>query len=149
MNFANFSNALPLMERQLKVTPDNLDALLNKGVASLQVGAFDPAIEALTKVLSIETNSSSELYTKALLSRAIAYLRSDHLDEAQRDYEALQKSFPLAYRVYYGLGDIAYRRKDTNAAIRNYQLYLTNSPANPDEIKTVTNRLRELQAPPR
>ena len=148
INFGCFSNALPVLDRQLKLQPGNMTALLQKGVSSLQTGAYDEAIAALTKVLSVETNSTSELHNNALLSRAIAYLRSDKFEESQQDYETLQKSFPTAYRIYFGLGEIAYRRKDTNSAIRNYQLYLTNSPANPDEIKTVHGRLKELQPTP-
>jgi hypothetical protein len=50
--------------------------------------------------------------------------------------------------VYFGLGEIAYRKKDTNAAIRNYQLYLTNSPPSNDEVRFVTGRLQELKPSP-
>jgi len=87
----------------------------------------------------------TDVHNTALLNRAIAYLKSGKLDEAQQDYETLQKSFPTAYRIYYGLGEIAYRRKDTNAAIRNYQLYLTNSPPNPRKSISVRDRLKELR----
>jgi hypothetical protein len=68
---------------------------------------------------------------------------------AQRDYETLRKSFPAAYPVYYGLQEIAYRNKDTNAAIRNCQLYLTNAPPNTDEAKLISARLRDLGSGPR
>jgi tetratricopeptide (TPR) repeat protein len=113
----------------------------------VQVAAYGEAIQALTKVLSIETNAASDLHTQALFGRAVAYLKSGKLDEARRDYETLQRTFPTAYQVYFGLGEISYQRKETNAAIRNYQLYLTNSPPNPEEIKAVEERLKELQPP--
>src|SRR5207248_3016231 len=93
MNFGSFSNALPLIDQQLKLAPDNLNALRNKGVASLQTGAYDDAISALSKVLSIETNTASDTHNTALLSRAIAYLKSGKLDEAQADYEMLLHRF--------------------------------------------------------
>src|SRR5207302_10701645 len=110
--------------------------LLNKGFANLQAGHYDEAIPALTYLLTVETNLS-DVHNTALLNRAIAYLKSGKLDEAQQDYETLQKSFPTAFRIYYGLGEIAYLRRETNTAIRNYQLYLTNAPTNPEEINTV------------
>ena len=81
----------------------------------------------------------------ALLNRAIACLRANKLDAAQRDYEVLQKAFPTAFQIYYGLAEIAWRKKDTNAAIRNYQLYLANAPTNTAEAKVVSERLKELK----
>jgi tetratricopeptide (TPR) repeat protein len=147
MNFHYYSNALPFLDRQLALAPDDINALSSKGLASVQVGAYQDAIEALTKVLNIETNSASDLHTQALFGRAVALLKLGKLGEARRDYEALQRSFPTAYQVYYGLGEIAYQLKETNAAIRNYELYLTNSPPNPEEIKGVERRLKELEPP--
>jgi tetratricopeptide (TPR) repeat protein len=95
-------------------------------------------------VLALETTN----YT-AMLNRAIAYLRSDQLDAAQRDYETLQKAVPRAYQVYYGLGEIAYRRKDTNGVVRNYELYLSNAPPNLEEAKVIRERLGKLTPTPR
>ena len=124
-----------------------MNALVTKGYACLQLGAYQDAIPPLTRVLEIETNNS-ELHYSALLNRAIAYLRSERLNEAQHDYEVLQKAFPTAFRVYFGLGDIAYQKHDTNGAIRNYQLYLANSPTNTEEAKFVSARLKELKPHP-
>ena len=98
--------------------------------------------------MTLETNSDSELYNSALLDRAIAYLRSGQLEAAQHDYESLQKSFPTSWQVYYGLGEIAYQKKDTNAAVRSYQLYLTNSPPGNTETNFIIARLKELKPGP-
>src|SRR5207249_7450415 len=118
-------------------------ALVNKGFACLQLNAFDQAIPPLTRALELQSTNYS-----AMLNRAIAYLRSGKLDEAQKDYETLQKVAPMSFSIFYGLGEIAYQRKDTNAAIHNYELYLANAPRNPQEIKFVTNRLEELKKGP-
>ena len=139
MNFGVFSNALPLIDRQLTIAPDNIDALFFKGYAFLQLRLFEQAVPPFTRVLQ-STN-----YAPALLNRAIAYLRSGQLEASQGDYEALLKTLPNAYPVYYGLGEIAYLRKDTNAAIRYYELYLTNGSPNPEETKFVSQRLAELK----
>jgi tetratricopeptide (TPR) repeat protein len=94
--------------------------------------------------LAVQTNNYS-----ALLNRAICYLRASQLEPAQRDYEILQKIFPTAFQIYYGLAEIAWQRKDTNSAIRNYQLYLANAKTNTAEAKLVSERLKELTSGPR
>jgi tetratricopeptide (TPR) repeat protein len=145
MDNRTFTNAIPLIERQLQASPTNTGWLLTNGVANLEAERYDAAIQPFTLLLSMETNAFSELHNTALLNRAIAYLKGGKLEESRQDYEALQKMFPTSARVYYGLGEIAYQLRETNAAIRNYQLYLTNGPTNPDEINKVSARLKELR----
>lgn len=140
MKYGCYSNALATIDQELKLAPTNVNALINKGYACIQVGAFNQAIPPLTRVLAIQTNNYS-----ALLNRAIASLQADKLDAAQRDYEVLQKVFPTAFQIYYGLGEIAWRKNDTNAAIRSYQLYLANAQTNTAEAKVVNERLKRLK----
>jgi tetratricopeptide (TPR) repeat protein len=135
-----YSNALNAIEQELVLSPGNTNALVNKGFACLQVGAFEQAIAPLTKALVLDSTNYP-----AMLNRAIAYLRTDKLDAAQSDYEVLQKAFPTAFQINFGLAEIAWRRKDTNAAIRNYVLYRANAPTNTVEAQLVNERLRELQ----
>ncbi len=142
MNHGKYSNALEILNHELALKPDNVSALINQGYACLQVGAYEAAIPPLTHVLELETNNLT-----AVFNRAIAYLQCNKLDESQRDYETLQKANPTFYKTYYGLGEIAYRRKDTNAAIRSYQLYLTNAPPGLQEAKSIAARLAQLQHP--
>jgi len=149
INAGSFSNALLYIDRQLKLNPNNPQALVSKGYACLQLGALDQAAILLTQAMDMETNNTPDLRVYARLNRAVTYLRGGKLDLAQRDYETLRKSFPAAYPVYYGLQEIAYRNKDTNAAIRNCQLYLTNAPPNTDEAKLISARLRDLGSGPR
>jgi Flp pilus assembly protein TadD len=138
--FGRFTNALLAVERQLQIKPDDTAALVAKGYLHMQTGDFQKAIPVLSHVLSLETNN----YT-AQFNRAIAYLQFDKLAEAQQDYEALQHVYPNSFRVYYGLGEIAWRRKDTNAAIRYYELYLTNSAPESEEGKMISERLLSLK----
>jgi tetratricopeptide (TPR) repeat protein len=135
-----YSNALNTIEQELVLSPANTNALVNKGFACLQLGAFERAISPLTKVLALDSTNYP-----AMLNRAIAYLRSDKLDAAQSDYEVLQKAFPTAFQIRFGLAEIAWRKKDTNAAILNYELYRANAPTNTTEAQLVNERLRELQ----
>ena len=73
------------------------------------------------------------------------FLRADQLDEARKDYETVQRQFPKEPSVDFGLGEISYRRKETNAAIRYYEAYLTNAPPKTAEAKAVLARLDELK----
>lgn len=135
-----YTNALDLTDRMLKLDPDNPSCLLNRGCFLVEQGIYPEAIQSFNKLLTIETNN----YV-GVLYRAIANLRSDNLDSALKDYETVQRQYPKQHQVYYGLGEIAWRRKDTNIAIRHYESYLSNSPPSSAEAKLVGERIRELR----
>ncbi len=135
-----YSSALVAAEQALQIVPTNANALFLKSVALIKLGSYDKAIMPLSDLISTQTNNFV-----AVLNRAIAYLQVSNLDAARRDYETVAKVAPKAFQVYYGLGEIAYRQHDTAAAIKNYQLYLTNAPANTDEAKMIKTRLKELK----
>lgn len=135
-----YTNALDLTDRLLAIEPQNAACWLNRGCFLVELSDYDQAIKAFDRVLGLETNN----YT-AILYRAIASLRSDKLDDALKDYEAVQREYPKAHQVYYGLGEIAYRRKDTNAALRHYESYLSNAPPDYVEAKFVADRIKELR----
>jgi len=141
--FGRHTNALSAVERQLQREPDNTVALVNEGYLRLQLGQFAQAIPPLTRALTIETNNHT-----ARLDRAIAYLQSSQLDDAQQDYEILRKSYPNEFRIFYGLGEIAWQKKDTNAAVRNYERFLANSDPNTEDAKVIKERLKGLKGEP-
>jgi tetratricopeptide (TPR) repeat protein len=143
MNNAAFSNAVPVIERQLKLSPNNIELLINKAYAYIGMEAFDAAIETLTQALTIDPNNKL-----ALLNRAIAYLRSGKLDNAKKDYEQLEKANSADFRIPFGLGEIAFRQHDTNAAIQYYESYLRLNPPLPDEVQSIKQRLQELKPSP-
>jgi tetratricopeptide (TPR) repeat protein len=144
INYHLYTNALELLDQQLQLAPDNATALVNKGYAFLQLKDYERAIPPLTRALTLQSTNYL-----ALINRACAYLGADQLESAQQDYEALQKAFPKAFRVHYGLGEIAYRKKDTPNAIRYFQSYLdavgTNNPSMKTEVDSVLARLKELK----
>jgi tetratricopeptide (TPR) repeat protein len=107
---------------------------------------FAEAIEPLTKVLQMETNNFSKAHYLAQFMRAKAYLGLHKLEEAQADYEVLRQALPKEFPVYFDLGEIAYRRNDTNLAIREYELYKANAPTNlTADLQMVNKRLAELK----
>jgi tetratricopeptide (TPR) repeat protein len=134
------TNALAVINHKLQFTPDDPTWLFSKGYVSVQMKDYDTAITALTRVLSIQTNNPQALY-----KRAVAYLDSGKLDDAQVDYKKLQQSYTNSYQAAYGLGEIAWRRHETNEAIDNYKIYLANAKTNTAEATNIIGRLRELQ----
>ena len=140
VNHSLFTNALALVDDKLRLAPDDPLWLFNQGYLLIQIKAYDEAINALTRVLAIQTNNNN-----ARFDRAIACLNSGKLEAAQADYRILQQSLTNSIQVAYGLGEIAWRQRDTNEAIRNYRLYLANTDTNTDEARVVAERLRELK----
>ena len=145
MDFHYFTNALETIDQNLKLSPDNAGVLFNRGCTYLQLKAFDQAIDSLTQVINMGTNNPVDLYELAVFVRGRAYLGSEKLDEAQADFEIIRKAHPNAFQPYFGLGEVAYHRKDTNAAIQNYQLALASTPTNSVDANTIVSRLRDLR----
>jgi tetratricopeptide (TPR) repeat protein len=137
--YGSFSNALQIADRQLQSTPNDPTALINKGQLLLLTGDFSNSIPPLTRSLAV-TNTGV-----ARLQRANAYRQSGRLDAAEADYQEVLRAFPTAYRTYYWLGEIAWEKKDTNAAIRYYQHYLSNAVGRTEEFRIAAARLKSLQ----
>jgi tetratricopeptide (TPR) repeat protein len=138
-----FTNALTIIDRKLKTAPDDPTWLFGKGYASIQLKAYDDAIAAFTRILAVQTNNYD-----ALLNRAVACLQSGKLDDARADYEKLRAANTYSTPATYGLGEIAWRKHDTNEAIKNYETYLVAANTNTAEAKGIIQRLQELQGAP-
>ncbi|HZV34649.1 MAG TPA: tetratricopeptide repeat protein, partial [Verrucomicrobiae bacterium] len=141
-----YAMALTNIDAVLKTYPNERFALFLKSFALMQMKAYDRAIEPLTQILNEPSQTNNNNNVVVQLNRAISYYKIGNYDAAKADYEAVGRVVPKAYQVYYGLAEIAYHEKDKPAAIKNYELYLTNAPANTDEAKLVTARLKELKS---
>jgi tetratricopeptide (TPR) repeat protein len=140
--FRSYTNAILAVDQMLKLKPDDVPALISKAVFNIQAGHFTNAIPTLDRVLTLQTNNYS-----AQLYRAVAFLSADKLDEAQKDYDSLQKIFPNSIEINSGFAEIAWRRKDTNTAVRYYELCLKNAPAGSEQEKFFSDRLNVLKQP--
>ena len=141
-----YPDALKILQDLYRVDPNNFEAFLYEGMAHLETQDYDRALAALDKALKVRPND----YT-ALRNRAIVGLQSGNLDAAFKDYDVLRKLFPNMPAVYYGLGEIAFKKKQTAEAIQNYEAYLKyarpgESPGQDDEIRMVTDRLNALKS---
>jgi tetratricopeptide (TPR) repeat protein len=140
LNFNRYTNALAAVDGMLRITPDDSTLLANQGHLHLLLGDFTASIPPLTRALVLDTNN----YV-ARLYRATSYLSTDKFDAAQSDFEILHKTFPKQFQITYGLGEVAYHKKDTNNAIRYYQACLADGGTNTTEAQTVMARLKELK----
>ncbi|HEX4342068.1 MAG TPA: tetratricopeptide repeat protein, partial [Verrucomicrobiae bacterium] len=140
LNYGDNTNALTMADRLLRMNPDDTSLLVNKAYLNMQLGDVNAAIAALDHVLTLETNNY-----KARFNRAICYLRVEKYDESRKDYEILQKTFPDQFQINYGLGEIAFRKRETNAAVQNYEIYLQRAPTNTTEAAIVSSRVKELK----
>ncbi len=136
-----FSNALNVVDRRLQFAPDDPDPLFSRGYICIQLKDYAGAITSFDRLLAIQTNNYDALY-----NRAVANLNSDRLEAAWKDYTRLQQVATNSFRVAYGLGEIAWRRHDTNEAVRNYQIYLDAVGTNSlPEATTVRERMKSLK----
>ena len=60
-----FTNALAVVDRKLKSTPDDPAWLLGRGRVCLELKDYDDAIAALSRVLALQTTNSQALYFRA------------------------------------------------------------------------------------
>ena len=142
MKLEDYASAAAALEAVLKSQPDNFQALLTLSALFIQTKRFTDALVPLNQALALQPDNQA-----ALLNRAIANLQSGQLDAAQRDYEALQKRLPTLHAIYFGLGEIAYQRKDVPAAIQHYESYLKFVPTtDSNEARGIQQRLQQLKA---
>ena len=135
-----YTNALHLIEGKLATAPNDATWIFGKGYACIQMGNYEDSIKAMTHVLQLQTNNDS-----ARFNRALSHLQLDQLDPARADYAALQVTYTNSAPVAYGLGEIAWRKKETAEALRNYQIYLANAVTNTAEFTTIRERLAQLR----
>jgi tetratricopeptide (TPR) repeat protein len=119
--------------------PERARALFARGVTLDSLGRLDDAAGDYTAVLKLIPGA-----TYALNNRANVFRRQGHLEDASRDYlAALKGTNPHPQYPYFGLGQIAEARGDTDVARGYYNKALTAVPGFPLAL----DRLIALGAP--
>ena len=136
----DFTRGLAEAREILGAEPRNPDGLLVEGLALFETARYREAIPPLTEVLTLQ--SSNHI---ARLYRARARWNLNDLEAARQDYEGVVQANPGAYLAYFGLADIAYRKKDIPATVRNCELYLGCAPPGVPETRVIEERLKELK----
>ena len=137
---SQFEQELKLRETLVQRHPNNADLLAKKGLSELRLTRHEAAIATLTKALTLDP---ADTHTR--LWRAIAYLRAGQLEASKADYRDLLKDADASQSALFGLGGIAWREQDTNAMIRYYEQFLTNSAVITPQFNVATERLRQMR----
>ncbi|HEV2452877.1 MAG TPA: tetratricopeptide repeat protein [Verrucomicrobiae bacterium] len=140
MNRAMYSNALHVAQLDLRLSPDDPSRLLTLGFILNQLKQYNEAIAPLNRALAIQTENA-----KAQFQLANAYFGAGDLDAARTNYEKLQQDRANSPELAVSLEQIAWRRHDTNEAIRNIEIYLANAPTNTPEARLLEDHLRQLK----
>ena len=143
LDFGDLTNALQLVAGRLAREPDNLAALNNQAAILIQLNQAAAAIPVLNHALAL-TNSPA-----IRLNRAIAYLQSRNLPAAEADYRQLENSPVDVFSVHYGLAKIAEQRHDTNQAIDQFAICLSNAPPGTAKWEEIRAQWEALKKPAR
>ncbi|MEY4918196.1 MAG: hypothetical protein RL616_2109, partial [Verrucomicrobiota bacterium] len=140
--FGRTTNALQIADEQLAANADNLSALNNRAALLIQLGRATEALPSLDRALAL-TNLPT-----IRLNRAIARLQVGDDAAAEKDYALVENNPAVeAFTVHFGQAQLAVNRRDTNAAVRQLEICLTNIA--PDSVKwrTANERLTALKNP--
>jgi Tfp pilus assembly protein PilF len=135
------TNAIAVIEEQLRIQPKNVDALINYGVLLFQQGQATNAISYFDRALTVNPDSRI-----ALMNRAICNLTAGKLADAERDYGTLERT-PLGrhHMVAYGLQEVYWRKKDRKNCLRYIEDYLDLAPPGTPEFRFMEERQAQLK----
>ena len=142
LQFGWTTNALQIVDEQLTANADNLSALNNRAALLIQLGRAAEALPTLDRALAL-TNLPS-----IRLNRAIARLQVGDNAAAEKDYALVENSPAVeAFTVHFGLAQLAVNRRDTNAAVRQLEICLTNVVPDSVRWRVANERLTALKNP--
>jgi len=137
---AQFEKEVALLEEMLNREPNRPDLLCRKGLAQMQLGRYDAAVATLTSALGIAPRNEN-----ARLLRAVACLGANQLEAARADYQELVGTVSNGRNALFGLGTVAWRKQDTNLAVRYYEQFLSNGVGQTRQDKLALERLKQMQ----
>jgi tetratricopeptide (TPR) repeat protein len=141
VRLADYTNALAAANQAVQLKPLDPDALYWKGCSLILLKDYEDAIPLLNQSLTTQTNS------RTAMSLGFAQVQLGNLAAARQAYERAAQSRTNAYQAYFHLAQVAYRQKDTNAAIKYIELYRSNTPPNLLDTRLVDDILAELRDP--
>jgi tetratricopeptide (TPR) repeat protein len=125
--------------------PQRLD-YLNEALALERQGDYDAALTSYRLALRDHPNDP-----KILQNMAIAYSRTQRLEEAIRCYRKALDLAPELAGAHYGLAYLLLKRDDRAGAIKHLDAFLTKAPAGGDTERWVEHArqtLAELRSRP-
>lgn len=136
-----FQPELALREELVRRESANLEYLARKGLAELRLKRYEPAIATLTQVITIEPTNEQMRFL-----RAVAFLGAGQLEAARSDYlPFLRKPPSPSPSVSLALESIDGRERETDAVMRYYQQFLSNSVVASLQAASAFECLQQLQ----
>lgn len=132
--------AVPLLEQWRKQRPDEPAATLRLAAIHIKRSQHDQALRLLDQLLARQPENPA-----ARVSRAVCLLGLNRLDDARREYLAIDDKLPNVPMVQYGLAEIALRRGNTNDALERFETYLKYAPTNTVEYTNVVARVSAMR----
>ena len=139
-----FDEAVPLLEQWRKQRPEEAAASLRLAAIHINRSQFDLALRVIEQLLLLQPENPA-----ARLNKAICLLQLNRLEDAQREYRALEEKLPDVPMLQFGLAEVALRRKNTNDALEYLDKYLKGAPTNTVEYSNVVQRVTQLRGPAR
>lgn len=123
-----------------RLKPEDNLGIFRRGQIHMYQAQYQPAVDAFSVVLKKEPSNRA-----ALLNRAICNLALKKYDDSRRDYLRLAEEFPDRPEIQFGLGEIAFQKKNNAQALEYFGHYLEVAPRNTDEYTNVLKRVEGLK----
>lgn len=101
--------------QRLGLTRYEADEFYKKGIAAYEKRNFDEALVNLSDAVDALPNHA-EYYA----ARGFVYLEDGIEDKAKADFEQALRLYPYEMLAHYGLGILAYRRKDWDESLAHF-----------------------------
>ena len=132
--------AVPVLEQWRKLRADDPAATLRLSTILISRRQFDQALRVIDQFLGLKSDNAG-----ARTNQAICLFQMGRLDDARREYQGLAEKMPDLALVQFGLGEIAIRQKNTNAALQHFEKYLKTAATNTTEYADVTSRVQQMR----
>ena len=138
----HWTDAAIVLSRLIEAQPENAEALIDFAALKIRMGAYQEALAPLERALTLQPDN---FYAR--LNHGIACLQLTNLDAARHDYELLERRAPKPlYAIHYGLGEIAYQKKQKETALEHYEKYLELAPRGTAEMRAIEARVKGLKS---
>jgi tetratricopeptide (TPR) repeat protein len=107
-------------DQALRVNPERIESLRNRGIASLQMGDFNGALVDLLEASRIDPETCNRWYAEALYWRGISSREIGGFDQALADFGEASRLDPYVPAYYTSLGEEYGRRGDLNRSTDDY-----------------------------
>ena len=134
-----FDKAIVQYNKALELDPKNVETLIKAGNSYKDKLNNDKAIEYYQKALSLQSENSN-----AKFNMGLTFAEMGKTEEARKYYNEVIFSTPDFSYAYYALGLLEEQSQNYQAALRNYQQYLTLSPTD-ENAKGIEYKIKELK----